>query len=278
MSPSSNKAEVRKSTGVEHPIRYRLHADHHMRDLAESLADTYLDTIIDSIVNQPRSLQKRIGPSEMGVECDRAILHKLNGDKEPDRGDVPWKPTIGTAVHDYLERAFQRVSAPGLLQEGRWLTENRVEVGNVNGTGITGSTDLFCTWTRSVLDHKIVGKSTLTKYRAHGPSAQYRTQAHLYGRGWAAKGYDVQLVAICFLPREGELTDSFIWTEPYNEQVALDAIARVDRLAQLLAIVGIEKAVELYPTCEDRWCRWCGSGNSFGHRPLATTTAGLLNQ
>lgn len=271
------QVESRKTAAVRHNgIRYSLAHQHEHSDQAVSLADAYLDIIADSIVNQPRSLQKRIGPSEMGVECERAILHKLNGDQEP-RGGIPWKPTIGTAVHTYLEEAFEKASAPGQEQAGRWLTERRVTVGEIAGTTITGSTDLFDTWTGTVMDHKIIGKSTGKKYRAHGPSRQYYIQAMLYGKGWKAAGHNVKMVAICFLPREGELSgDTFIWTAPYDEQAALDAIARANGLAAVLAAVGIDKALTLYGECDDRWCRWCGSGSSFGNRPLQTTTKGLL--
>ncbi len=272
------KAEARKTAAVRHPgVRYTLAADHDQHDIAVSIADTYLDTIVDAIVNQPRSLQRRIGPSEMGVECNRAILHKLNGDEEPRDARPPWKPTIGTAVHTYLEEAFEKASQPGQEQEGRWLTEKRVTVGEVGGVKITGSTDLFDTWTGTVMDHKITGKSTTQKYRAHGPSRQYYIQAMLYGKGWKAAGYDVRMVAICFLPREGELSgDSFIWTAPYDEQAALDALARLNGLSALLKAAGIEQALTLYGECDDRWCRWCSSGSSFGKRPMATSTKGLL--
>ena len=274
------KAESRRTAAVDHiGIRYTLTADPAQHDIAVSVADTYLDTIVDSIVNQPRSLQKRIGPSEMGIECERAILHKLNGDQEPKDARPPWKPTIGTAVHSYLEEAFERASEPGRQQEGRWLTERRVTVGEIAGVPITGSTDLFDTWTGTVMDHKVVGKSTGAKYRAHGPSQQYYRQAMLYGKGWKAAGYDVRMVAICFLPREGELSgDTFIWTHPFDEAAADETLARVNGLAAVLTAVGIDKAVELYPECNDRWCRWCGSGSSFGRRPMQTTTRGLLAQ
>lgn len=270
------KVEKRISTGVKHPIRYSISADHEYRDLAEAVADTYMDTIIESIVNQPRSQQKRIGPSEMGVECRRSILHKLNGDQEPPRPDVPWKPTIGTAVHDYLERAFTAASHKDSETPGRWLTEERVTVGKVGPTEITGSTDLFDTWCHAVIDHKIIGKFSMKEYRANGPSEQYRLQAHTYGKGWADDGFEVKLVVICFLPREGELTDTFIWTEPYDEFKAYTTIKKCDDLYNLLQLVGIEQALALYPPCTYKFCKWCGSGSSFGRQPMPTSTAALF--
>lgn len=270
------KTERRLATGVDNPIRYWITADHHLRGLAEEIGDTYMDMIVNSIVNQPRSLQKRIGPSEMGQDCSRAILHRLNGDRPQKRKDIPWKPTIGTAMHTYLEDVFGQASQPGELQEGRWLVENRVNIAQLAGEDISGSTDLFDTWNRVVMDHKVVGNFMLRKYRSNGPSNQYRNQGHLYGKGWKDKGYDVQMVAICFLPREGELTDSYIWTEPYQEQVALDAIARCQQLAALLDIVGINQALEMFPPCTEYFCDWCKTEDKPKPEPTATAITGLL--
>ncbi|GEM_PF-1189686 len=255
--------ETRTSQGVDHPVKYALAADHDDHDWATAIAETYLDTIVDSIVNQPRSLQRTIGPSEIGKECDRALLHKLNGDEEPARPDIPWAPTIGTSVHDYLERAFDQASTPQGREPGRWLTEERVEVGTIGRQVITGSTDLYDTWGKAVIDHKIIGASSRKKYRAHGPSHQYRVQAHTYGKGWEDDGFPVRLVMIAFLPREGQLSDSFIWSEPYDRSIAEDALARVNRLETLRATVGIDAALALYSECDDRWCPWCGTQSSF---------------
>lgn len=269
-------AETRTSTGVDHPVRYKISADHALRDLAEAIGDTLLSEVIGSIVNQPRSLQKRIGPSELGIPCSIRLLKKLAGVPEPPRPDVPWKPTIGTAVHAYLEEAFTKLSAPGTEQAGRYRMEERVTVGNIGDTAITGSTDLFDEWTRTVVDWKIIGSNMMKKYRAHGPSQQYRVQAHLYGRGWVNAGFDTQMVCIAFLPRETEFTDSFIWTEPYQEQIAEAALDRANKLAHLINTIGVDAAVSLYQPCDDRWCPWCGTGSSWPRREVPTTTAELF--
>lgn len=271
------KVARRKVIGGPHNgYRYQIAAKHDHQDTAETLGDTLMSNIITAIKHHPRSLQKRIGPSEMGVECSRSILYKLNGDPEPDRG-VGWKPTIGTGVHSWLEDTFNAINAdPGHPEHGRWLSELKVMVGVVGGQEIWGSVDLFDMWTGTVIDWKIVGNSTLKKYRSTGPSVQYRAQAHLYGQGYANAGQNVNMVAIAFLPREGELTDSFIWTEPWQPGIAAETLQRVDALATLLDTVGIARAIEMFEPCTDRWCRWCGSGSSFGARPVPKTTADLF--
>ncbi|MBO0596365.1 hypothetical protein I2485_01930 [Nesterenkonia sp. E16_7] len=268
---------ARTSTGVDHPILYSSNSGaHRMADEATAVGETYLDVIIGSIVNQPRSQQTRIGPSEMGQDCRRAILHRLNGDRPPQRADVPWKPTIGTAVHDYLERTFNTVSAEDGSQPGRYLTEERVTVGTIGFQEIDGSTDLYDTWGKAVIDHKIIGKSSMKKYRAHGPSEQYRKQAHLYGKGWAEDGWQVDMVMIAFLPREGELTDTYLWSEPYNPRVAWETLQRTEQLEQLRRSLGIEAALALYSPCDYRFCDWCNTGTRFEKQAPASTTAELF--
>lgn len=264
------------STGVRHPIRYHLSADHSLQEMAQSIAETYLDNIIEDMVNHPRSLQKKIGPSEMGIDCSIRLIYKLGGKEEPPRDSYPWKPAVGTACHTWMEEIFSKASLPGEPEAGRWLVENKVIVGQVLGENHSGSTDLFDTWGNAVMDHKFIGKNTMKEYRAHGPSNVYRRQAQLYGKGWEDKGYKVDLVFICFLPREGELTDAFIWSDLYDRQVALDALDRVNKLAHLVRSLGMETAASLYQPCTDRWCPWCGTGSSWPRKEAANTTAELF--
>lgn len=224
-----------------------------------SVEDLYLNVIKDGITRHPRSLQKRIGPSEMGKPCDRWILHKLNGDGEPDRGPA-WKPAIGTAVHDQLERWFDAANrGGGEVDRTEWITEWEVTVGQIGGQSITGHSDLFHVPTGTVIDHKIIGPKQLSKYRLHGPSEQYRVQAHLYGKGFTDDGGwgPCRAVAIAFLPRDGELSNAYFWSEPYNPHLAGQALLRSNRLHTMLTVVGIDAALAVSPLCVDQWCTWC---------------------
>lgn len=224
-----------------------------------SVEDLYLGVIKDGITRHPRSLQKRIGPSEIGRPCDRWILHKLNGDGEPDRGPA-WKPAVGTAVHDQLERWFDAANRHGgEVERAEWITEWEVNVGKIGGTDTTGHSDLFHVPTGTVIDHKIIGPKQLAKYRLHGPSEQYRVQAHLYGKGFTDDGGwgPCRAVAIAFLPRDGELSGAYFWSEPYDPHLAAAAMARANRLHTLLTVVGIDAALAASPLCDDQWCTWC---------------------
>jgi hypothetical protein len=214
--------------------------------------------IVDAIDNAPRSLQKRIGPSELGIPCDLKIAYKLLGHPEVNDGrSVAWKPFIGTAVHDALKVLLElaNYALPGWNEHGRsrYLVEERVTVGQVNGDDIDGSCDLYVDGL--VLDWKIVGGDQLRKYKKEGPGEQYRRQAHLYAYGWAQKGLHVTDVAVYFLPRDQEWRQRHVWTEPYDPQVALDTVAKVDGIAKLTAALGVN-ALPLLQT-GDAYCRSC---------------------
>ncbi|KAB2347315.1 hypothetical protein [Actinomadura rudentiformis] len=228
-----------------------------------------LGVVENAITNHPRSLQTRIGPSEIGHPCARRLAYKLAGAPEVNSRGVPWKPTVGTAVHTWMDETFTKANEalPGYDQgDIRYWTEVRVDVGEILGQSITGSCDLRIGDT--VIDYKIVGDEQLRKYKKHGPGDQYRIQAHLYGRGWtrsyiggwdhgyeSRNGVPIRTVGVWFLPRNQELRQNYLWTEPYDEQIAIDALTRVEGIAKLTTALGT-KAAALLPKAES-YCRYC---------------------
>lgn len=204
--------------------------------------DVITNTIENSIRNQPRSLQKTIGPSELGTPCDHCLAAKLAGWEKLER-DVAWLPFIGTCVHNYLEDLFEQKRVEDIADghSGMFQAERRVQPGLIRGEPLTGSTDLYLEHLDSVgspgmtIDWKIVGKSTLDKVKRSGPSPQYQAQAHLYALGWNNAGWPTSHVAIYFMPRNApNLRDGHIWTARYDEQAALAAIDRANKLASVL--------------------------------------------
>ncbi|MFW6598144.1 hypothetical protein ACQBAU_16185 [Propionibacteriaceae bacterium Y2011] len=235
------------------------HLDQRRPDAAARVATEYLDIVTRAIVEHPRSQQTQIGPSEIGDPCSRRIGYKLLNTAEKDQAPN-WKATIGTGTHMWLETAFDadntKINTSMPLGQERWLIETRVNVGTIDGLGdITGSCDLYDRWTGTVIDHKTVGPTQLTKYRKNGPGQQYRTQAHLYGRGWQRAGLPVDHVMIAFLPRNGELADAYMWSEPYDEQVAVDGLNRLAGIHLATTALGTAALGHL-PTVE-AYCSFC---------------------
>lgn len=227
--------------------------------------------IEEDIVNQPRSQQARIGPSELGIPCDRCLAHKLAGTPERVTAHRQWLPYVGTAMHAQLADAFmERNQATGANM--RWLVETTVSVGDIDGVDITGHADLFDLATGTVVDWKLVGKTTLDNALkpnpktglANGPTPQYRVQAHLYGRGFTRRGLTVNRVAIYYLPRNGlSLRDGWYWSEPYDERIAIGALDRANRIAKAIKAVGALALIPNLPTAPR-----CMSCHKYTAHPL----------
>lgn len=217
----------------------------------------YVAVVENHFLNRPRNLQVKVGPSGLGDPCNKKLLCSLAGIREPSRG-MNWKADIGTAMHAELELAFNAANEqPGSAH--RWVTEWPVTVGVVGGVPITGSLDLYDTATNTVIDHKLVGKNTLAKYRKNGPSALYRAQINLYAMGLLIDGGwgTPERVQISFLPREEEWSRRYVWNEPVDFALAASTLARANHLAALLQQVGLDEAMSRQEICDGPFCWVC---------------------
>lgn len=176
-----------------------------------------IDAILErAMIGEPRNMQQAMGPSEIGSDCDHCVAAKLAGWEQ--MPEAAWLPWVGTAMHAYLEGVFEKFAD--------WLTETRVWV----TSEIPGTSDLFHIPSRTVVDWKLVGATTL-KSAKKGPTPQYRVQAHGYGLGFFRAGFDVQNVAIYYLPRNAiSLKSGVFWSEEWDPKVALAALDRLDRI------------------------------------------------
>jgi hypothetical protein len=231
-------------------------------DIGVALAERVGGLIVDAALHAPRSLQKRIGPSEVGDPCERKLSYKLlDWPEVPGRDHDPIASVLGTSFHSWMEEKFTERQT--LLEDGRprYKVEERVTVldSAIETARITGSSDLYDRLTGTVFDWKLVGKSSLDKYRRNGPGDQYRKQGHMYGLGQENAGETPTRVAIVFVARYHELL-IHVWTEPYDRQIALDALARLDRIQARLLDLDPESHPETWadiPTSTDAKCRFC---------------------
>lgn len=229
-----------------------------------------VDVITTAIANQPRSLQRRIGPSEIGSPCQRRIGYKLAG-VPPVNGSSAWRPTVGTAVHTWLEDVFRLANRVWRDQAGadvtRWLVEHKVCIGEVPGLAaivaddhddddIRGRCDLYDRVTATSVDWKIVGPATLKRVKTGHLDHKYRVQGHAYGYGWTRRGQPVDTVAVMFLPSNGELAQAHMWHEAYDQQVVADALSNVATVTAALTAFGPERALPVLTTADDH-CDFC---------------------
>lgn len=184
----------------------------------------------------PRSQQVRLGPSEIGAECDRQVVGKLAGITPTNHVSDPWPSIVGTAVHAWLAKAFDDDNIRERIL--RWVTEAKV----VPHPDYAGHSDLYDAIEMAVVDHKILGATSLAKVKSPGgPSRKYKVQLILYGAGFRALGLPVRRVVLAAYPRTASTLDGmYVWEHecvPEDETLiagVLDQMAARKAAAQMI--------------------------------------------
>jgi hypothetical protein len=236
----------------------------------------YRNIIERAIDNTPRTLQTRIGPSEVGNPCDACLISKLAGIPERREPGTSWLPFIGTAVHEQLALFF--ADANEGQRRARFLIETTVSVGDIGGEDITGHADLYDTLTGEVTDWKIVGVTKLRDVKRTGlPGVDYRVQAHLYGYGFTRRGLPCQRVRVAFLPRNATtLVDAVIWHEPYDQAIAFQALDRARQFAGWIATYGADTLLQSAHHIGGHSCRRYGWTDPDAANRAASTFSDLV--
>lgn len=219
----------------------------------------------------PRSRQVSVGPSELGTECDRRLAYRIAGAKPINTGSDPWPAIVGTSVHDWLDKAINKYQ--NVKGDLGYLTETRVYPDPL----VKGRSDLFNVRTGTVIDWKTTGADGMRKIRKGNIPPGYRTQIQIYGLGHKRAGREVNQVALVFLSRSGWLDDAYVWLEPYDEEVATKALARMYQLADRLMDMEIESHPHRYgliPATPGDACVWCPFFNRDLDQDIAASEKG----
>jgi hypothetical protein len=169
-------------------------------EIPPSTLDEMRDALQRHENSRPRSVQKTLGPSELGTPCDRQVALKLAGVQRHERG-LPWAPMCGTAVHGLMEEVLRAENER--LGRERWIIEQQVQLDDE----LSGHGDAYDTDWGMVVDWKYTGTTARRKAsRRTVPnhelvSPDYRIQAHLYGLGHRNAGRDVRYVRLVLLAR-----------------------------------------------------------------------------
>jgi hypothetical protein len=198
------------------------------------------------LATDPRSLQARIGSSEIGWLCDRRVAYKLHNYPSTNtevRAD-PLRRAIGTGMHKVLADVFYRLDQGS----GRFLIEQPVTY-----QGIPGTADLVHRVAETVIDWKTATKAKIAQVRRDGVPRHYQVQVQLYAAGLIERGEQIKNVAVVYLPIDGDKNDGLnlihVWRAPVDRSVADDAVQRYERIAQA-------KPAQT-PARPDRMCPWC---------------------
>lgn len=223
--------------------------------LADQLKQQLSDIVLWNERTSPRSVQKAIGPSELGNDCDRRIAYRIAGTPATNTFSDPWPAVVGTAIHNWLETAVERFQRE--RGDQGWLTELRVQPDQL----VTGKSDLFHVPTGTVVDYKTTNADTMRKLRRGGPpSPTYVTQINLYGLGHERAGRMVEHVALVYYPRSGWLNDAYVWHAKYDREIAMAAIHRMYDIGFRLLDLDIGNHPERFadiPAKPGDSCVWC---------------------
>lgn len=175
-----------------------------------SIANELIKVVTATQKGSARSKQEQVGPSEIGG-CRKKVWLKLQGQEKVNPNTLRLASIMGTAIHTYIQEAFHAQDPFG----ERFLLENEF-----NAAGIKGHVDMYDKVNQEVVDWKTTKKSNLTYF----PSKQQRWQVQLYGYLISESGLPVKNVTLVALARDGDERDIVYHTEPYDAEVAAEAI------------------------------------------------------
>lgn len=166
--------------------------------------------ILGYAARAPRTLQQHLGPSELGVSCDRQVAGKFAALPATNHVSDPWPSIVGTACHAWAADAFLAENQrSGVL---RFVAEQRV----TPHPDHPGTADLYDAAEQAVVDHKFLGESSMAKIRKD-PPRKYVVQLLLYGQGYRNLGLPVNRVVLAAYPRTAASLDGlYVWERQYT--------------------------------------------------------------
>lgn len=212
--------------------------------------------VLSHAAHAPRSLQRRLGPSELGHACDRQVVGKMAGLPRTNHVADPWPSIMGTAGHLWMDGAF---TAENARTGARWLAERKVQP----WPGAEGSADLYDALRRAVTDHKFLGATTMAELRRGGPPLHYRVQLKLYGLGYRWLGLPVDRVVIAAWPRTGSsIHGLYVWEHALTpaDDVELEQVFHLTEIRRKVAervARGELNLGQVPATPEDNVCYYC---------------------
>lgn len=169
----------------------------------------------DHAAQAPRTLQEHLGPSEIGVACDRQVAGKFAALPVTNHVTDPWPSIVGTACHAWAADAFTADNQRRNVL--RWLAEFKV----TPHPDHPGTADLYDAQEFAVVDHKFLGESSMVKVRKR-PPRKYRVQLFAYGQGYRNLGLRVDRVVLAAYPRTGSTLDGmYVWEQPMDDGLEL---------------------------------------------------------
>jgi len=196
--------------------------------------------------SRDRSLQTEVGPSEIGG-CRRKVWYRLNAQPHTNENQSKLAAIMGTAIHAAIEDAIGAIDPEGK----EYLVETEVAFGDMKA-----HVDLFVPSTGAVIDWK----TSKVKNMSYFPSNQQRWQVQIYGYLLSKNGYEVKTVNLVAIARDGNEKDVKVHTEPYDEVMALAALAWLENVKASKELPAPEKDASF---CKD-YCQYYDATEQMG--------------
>lgn len=238
--------------------------------IASAVKEEFTTILLWSERARPRSRQVNIGPSELGVECERRLAYRVMGlsreDPSLDRSD-PWPAFVGSAIHTRVEDAVREYQAQH-PRAPMWSIEEFVQAdANIKGRADFNRDEVLA-------DLKSAGKDVMDKVKKNGPPLKYRIQQMVYAKGLRDKGKPIKYICLIFVPRSGWLRDMYVWAEPYDEALAMEYISRPYRIAANLRDMDIKNNPNRWndvPAAPSYECTYCPMYDRYVPEELGAT-------
>lgn len=238
---------------------------------AERYGNEQKQLVKDYAARSPRSLQRHLGPSELGEACDRQVVMKMAGLTATNHVSDPWASVMGTAGHAYVEGMYiwDNVRRAQNGQPYRWIPEQRVCPDPDPHTRVAGpdshpgTADLYDVANIALVDHKFLGDTSRQKLIAHGPKQVYFIQLLLYRRGYMNLGLPVNRIVLLAWPRtKSSLDELYVWeyTPTQDDENRVDEVLRRTALRQGVADMvrdGRVNIMDVPATPNDDSCHYC---------------------
>lgn len=231
---------------------------------AEQYGREHKQILKDYAARAPRSVQRSLGPSELGEQCSRQVVGKMAALAKTNNVTDPWASVMGTAGHAYVEEMYKwdNVRRTGQGQNARWIPETRVTP-DPGPDPHPGTADLYDVPNRALVDHKFLGDSSRDKLKAHGPKHVYYVQLLLYRRGYQMLGLPVDRVVLIAWPRTKSFLDEmYIWEHvptPEDELLVDEVLKNTAKRQQIAELVkaGLVNFMDVPATPSDDSCAFC---------------------
>lgn len=177
--------------------------------------DLLVQALIAHDDSRPRSQQAAIGVSSLG-DCRRKVWHMIQGDKSSNTDVLRLPAILGTAIHSMIETALAG-GYPDRKPEDQPMLEHRIEIEGLPPATI----DYYDPLTGTVIDWKTITLKGVDYF----VTQQKRYQVQVYGYLLTQAGFKVNTVKLIGIPRDGTERDVIEHEEPFDHNIALEALA-----------------------------------------------------